>query len=375
MAPVRSWVAAAIALALGACRSPGYDPANPGRVSCGCGGPDECYEAAARLDAKGETAESAEQLLYYAQCACFGGSIGGCNTISHFARDQVAACKAGQNFPDSCAIAGFVYRHGVQVPSSNGRSYDRDPVASVAAFATACSAGAQIACSYGRPSSPEEIVDAACLERARDGKLTADLPAQVGQFHVTPAADGARFQRDGRTIDDAEGKRLWNYFTRDVHVPGVATAGYGMYSLYPCADVDKRSCIQLDMYACQANFDVVMASIAAALDHAHLSDAALSVEVTFLEPHGPMCRDGDACTPMQHYSTHGEYLPGTGHLRISNEPGRGSCQTDGDCEPYEEGECLPWYLTGGVSSGGGVSYREPTFCGCVRGRCRWFQQK
>ncbi|HTR50012.1 MAG TPA: hypothetical protein VMJ10_04835 [Kofleriaceae bacterium] len=140
----------ALVFVLAACNSPGYDPANPGRVSCGCNS-DDCYEAAARLDAKGETAENGEQLLYYAQCACFDGSTGGCNTVSHFAKDHVAACKADKNVRDSCAIAGFVYRHGVQVPKFNGRSFDRDPVASSAAFGKACSAGAQIACSYAHP--------------------------------------------------------------------------------------------------------------------------------------------------------------------------------------------------------------------------------
>jgi organic hydroperoxide reductase OsmC/OhrA len=141
----------ALALVLAACNSPGYDPENPGRVSCGCNSGDECYEAAASLDAKGETAETGEQLLYYAQCACFEGAVGGCNTVSHFAKDHVAACKANRNVRDSCAIAGFVYRHGVQVPSLNGRSFDRDPAASAAAFRNACSAGAQIACSYAHP--------------------------------------------------------------------------------------------------------------------------------------------------------------------------------------------------------------------------------
>jgi hypothetical protein len=141
----------ALALALAGCNSPGYDPANPGRVSCGCDSGDDCYEAAARLDAKGETAESGEQLLYFAQCACFHGSPGGCNTVSHFAKDHIDACKAGKNVRDSCAIAGFVYRHGVLVPNFNGRSFDRDPVASAAAFAKACNAGAQIACSYTPP--------------------------------------------------------------------------------------------------------------------------------------------------------------------------------------------------------------------------------
>lgn len=137
------------ALATACGHPPGYDPAVPDTVYCGCGDGDDCYNGATQLDAaRGEHAETGEQLLYYAQCACYGGTVAGCNTVFHFAKDYIQACDAGLAVRDSCAIAGFVYRHGIRVPSFNGRSYAPNPASAAAAFAKACSAGAQIACPY-----------------------------------------------------------------------------------------------------------------------------------------------------------------------------------------------------------------------------------
>jgi hypothetical protein len=126
---------------------PGYSPDNPAQVTCGCDDEVSCYENASRLaSAQGETAETGETLLYFAQCACFEGEMAGCNTISHFAKDYVADCEAGRDVRNSCAIAGFVHRHGVLVPQLNGRSFPPDQEAAKAAFSKACSAGAKLAC-------------------------------------------------------------------------------------------------------------------------------------------------------------------------------------------------------------------------------------
>jgi hypothetical protein len=213
----------------------------------------------------------------------------------------------------------------------------------------------------------------ACVRRAADGKLTADLPEHVGPFHVAAAADGAHLHRDGRTLDVADGKRLWDAFNRDVFGAGMALASYGMYSAFTCDDADKRSCIKLELWACQIGVDALGGKLVSALDRAGLGDAALSVDVKFLEPRGPKCRDGADCTPMQHYSTHGTYVVGAVPARVSFEAGLGTCADDGDCEPGGQA-CMAWYLTGGPSTTEYRQYDRPTFCGCVRHRCRWFHQ-
>jgi hypothetical protein len=128
-------------------RPPGYDPAHPTEIVCGCHDGTSCYDATAALASqKGETADSGEELLYLSQCACFQESRAGCNTLAHFARDWVAACDRGEEVATSCAIAGFVYRHGVRVPQWSGRSFDADPIAAGRAFDRACKAGAAAAC-------------------------------------------------------------------------------------------------------------------------------------------------------------------------------------------------------------------------------------
>lgn len=150
----RAFVALPVVLVGFACASkqPGYQPSNPTELVCGCHEPDTCYEEAAKLSKeKGETAETGEQLLYFAQCACFEGSFAGCNTLGHFAKDFVQACDAGQNVKDACTIAGFVYLHAVSIPSRSGRSFHTDPEKSQASFKRACEAGAKQACAQLAP--------------------------------------------------------------------------------------------------------------------------------------------------------------------------------------------------------------------------------
>lgn len=127
--------------------TPGYDAADPTKITCECHDGESCYEAAAEAGSRrGETDESGEELLYLAQCACFQGSMAGCNTLSHFAKDWVATCERGEDIATSCAIAGFVHSHGVAVPAMNGRSFERDPAAAASAFGRACTAGSKLAC-------------------------------------------------------------------------------------------------------------------------------------------------------------------------------------------------------------------------------------
>ncbi len=142
---------AAAIFAVGACAS----RPSGGTFPCdGAGDPaDACYEATAHFDeANGETAESGESLLAQAQHACDIGSRAACNTIGHFARDAIAACNAGAKIRDECAIAGYVYARGVQLPPgggamSPGASVAIDATAAHAAFARACAAGATLVCS------------------------------------------------------------------------------------------------------------------------------------------------------------------------------------------------------------------------------------
>lgn len=220
------------------------------------------------------------------------------------------------------------------------------------------------------PKTPDPVVDLACTQRVLDGTLAASLPAQAGPFRVTTSTRGAHLHRDGRALDDAEGKAMWDAFNRDVFGAGMSTASHGASPDRACDNASINSCIQIDLWVCQTSLDALGGKLAAALDHAGLGDAALSVDVTVLE-HPPACRAGAACTPQPHYSTHGTYDPD--RVRSSDDAGFGACANDGDCVPSGQ-RCTAWYLAGGVSTLEYRQYRWPTFCGCVEQRCRWFQQ-
>jgi hypothetical protein len=117
------------------------------RKYCELGGARSCYEAASALaSAKGETADTAEDLVMFAQRACARHVPAGCNTLAHYAKDAIADCDAGVEAKDSCAAAGFVYARGVDVPPINGRSIEADATRAAAAFARSCAAGAKISC-------------------------------------------------------------------------------------------------------------------------------------------------------------------------------------------------------------------------------------
>jgi TPR repeat protein len=134
---------------LAACASdpPGFSATQPQKIVCGCHDGATCYDATSALASRrGENADTAEELLYLAQCACFQESMAGCNTLGHFAKDHIAACERDEEVATSCTVAGFVHLHGMSVPRMSGRSHDHDYAAAHAAFGRACKAGAAAAC-------------------------------------------------------------------------------------------------------------------------------------------------------------------------------------------------------------------------------------
>ncbi|HTR52381.1 MAG TPA: hypothetical protein VMJ10_16825 [Kofleriaceae bacterium] len=214
---------------------------------------------------------------------------------------------------------------------------------------------------------PEPKVDLACVQRAKDGKLTADLPARIGPFAVTARARGVHLQRDGRVVDDSDGQKLWDAFTRELAIASIARSSHAK----TCADADVRTCLDVHLWACQLPLEAFAMTLADTLDRAGFADARLAVDVTLVEAAGPPCRDGAACKPMQHYSTHGTYVPNG--ARHALDPGRGACADDGDCDGRGQ-LCQAWYLTGGAET---LIYEHepaPTFCGCIDNKCAWFRQ-
>lgn len=126
---------------------PGDDPTAIYRKYCELGGAQACYEAAASLaSSKGETAETAEELVVFAQRACSRHVMAGCNTLAHYAKDAIHDCDRHDQERDTCAAAGVVWSRGVSVPPLNGASFEPDAAKAHTAFAVSCAAGAQVSC-------------------------------------------------------------------------------------------------------------------------------------------------------------------------------------------------------------------------------------
>lgn len=218
-------------------------------------------------------------------------------------------------------------------------------------------------------------VDGACLERARAGHLLADVPKEVGSFKVEPSEEhGLRLHHEGRPVTEQEAARLWKSFSLNVMKPGgISSASFGLYSIYTCPGVGKGSCIHMSAHLCQASLETLAARFERMLREASLSDAELGIVIEVNEARGPSCAKGAACLPARHYGSEGSYDPHAERI-VSSLGGHGRCKNDGDCEGEHSNICSAWYLRGGAENLIYIKPDAPTFCGCVRGVCTWFEQ-
>jgi hypothetical protein len=238
---------------------------------------------------------------------------------------------------------------------------------------TACGSSTPAPVHEEAPQPPPKV-DMACVERARDGTLLDDLPAQLGSFAVTAAKDGVHLHRAGRELTDAEAETLWHQMNTDVFDPGgLASGDAGHFSIYTCDDAPKNNCFKYEAWICQVELATIATRLATAAQHAGVADAAITADIAFEEARGPSCRNGASCIPATHYSVKGTFDP-AGPRHPDPDSGDGVCRDDGDCEGEHSNHCMAWYLRGGAETDLFIQKREPTFCGCVDQRCRWFTQ-
>jgi hypothetical protein len=222
------------------------------------------------------------------------------------------------------------------------------------------------------PPSPGPVVDDACVERAREGRLIEAQPTEAAGFRVAPTKDGVRLVRTGRALAKDEGEKLWQTFSQEYFGRGgMATGSSAMYSVYKCPDAGDASCLTLSLWVCQKDIATVATWAAEAAATIGAPDGELALNLSFVE-RPPSCRDGARCAPKVHYSTkRGRYDPG--EKRQLATRGIGRCTNDGDCEGGGN-HCVAWYLAGGAETSIYIQYSEPTFCGCVESTCNWFTQ-
>lgn len=238
-------------------------------------------------------------------------------------------------------------------PGASGESRERGPVT---------------------PSAPDPgpVVDEACLQLARDGKLIASQPREAAGFTVTPTEHGVQMVRNGRALTEEEGTRLWNLFSKDYFSRGGMSSGSSaISSVYKCDGIGDASCLKLDVYVCQKDIATIATWASEAAAAIGAPDGELALKLGFME-RGPSCKDGAACPPKVHYSTKNGRYESDGPRNLATR-GRGRCTNDGDCEGGGN-TCIAWHLAGGVETAIYIQYGVPTFCGCIENTCNWFTQ-
>lgn len=222
------------------------------------------------------------------------------------------------------------------------------------------------------PPDPGPAVDAACVQRARDGRLIESQPDEAAGFAVTPTDRGVHMVRRGRALTKEEGEKLWRTFSQDYFGRGGMSMGSSaLYSVYKCQDVGDASCLTLSVWVCQEDIATIATWAAEAAAAIGAGDGELALNLEFVE-RPPSCKDGAACTPAVHYSTKDGRYDADGERHLATR-GRGRCTNDGDCEGPGNA-CVAWYLAGGAETSIYIQYSEPTFCGCVENTCNWFTQ-
>jgi hypothetical protein len=218
----------------------------------------------------------------------------------------------------------------------------------------------------------EPTVDMTCVIRGEQGTLLTGLPQHVAGFAVTKTAHGVHLHRDGREMSDSEASALWHAGSAEwLAKGGLAMADSGLESSYfRCDDIGPGGCFKLEAWICQRSLEDLAADFAAAAAEKGAGDAAASLDIEYIEAHGPRCKHGVDCAPIPHDPHRDTYDPM--RPRIDRHDGRGVCRNDGDCDATQT--CRAWYLDGGFEPSGSTIYSMPVFCGCIAHRCTWFEQ-
>lgn len=223
------------------------------------------------------------------------------------------------------------------------------------------------------PAHTDGLLDA-CIERVRKGTLTDGVPPEVEGLQVrSKDAHRVTLGRTGRALAPSEGDALWQAFRERIFAAGVPWEGsHATGAGKACSSVANPSCFEISIWACQTPPERVAGWMREAAEAQRVGDAEIELQLRFLEPAGPRCKEGPKCVPTPHYSTKSATYDPTRERRATSTTGD-ACKDDGDCEGPGQ-SCSAWYRQGGPETLVFVQLPEPTFCGCVSGTCSWFTQ-
>jgi hypothetical protein len=140
-------------------------------------------------------------------------------------------------------------------------------------------------------------------------------------------------------------------------------------------------CLALELERCRTAPDALLPRLAALADeNGDLRGKSFDVAITVVGLKSPRCSPEDPeCRPLP-YSADSppSYHPNASRHVFPDLPERvleGECAHDGDC--YVTGcgnRCSSWIWRNYPSTCQGRPELRDSFCGCVAGRCRWFDQ-
>jgi TPR repeat protein len=118
------------------------------RRACERWGAESCYDLAVEIaHARGETAETAEELISLAERGCRRHHQPSCRAMEHLAKDNERWCTAGEQVKDSCTFSGIARANDAEKPSLTPEERAISRAKAADALTRACNQGSTPACS------------------------------------------------------------------------------------------------------------------------------------------------------------------------------------------------------------------------------------
>lgn len=214
---------------------------------------------------------------------------------------------------------------------------------------------------------------------APDSQSTA-----IGALALERTADPQSFllvSRSAHTLSDAQSNSLLEALRASDH--SLRSLNFGIYCGDDGSGRANERCFKIVAPLCETNVVQFATALAARIaERPEGADTGWVVQIQLGGLLHPRCdaRRDPACLPIAYRrEDQRDYGPGDRDPVTMAGHDFGTCSNDGDCHVLGCGnDCSAWYAADGESDGTCEAYpaleETPSFCGCVEGRCSWFQQ-
>jgi TPR repeat protein len=124
-------------------------------VYCDLWGVEACLTVLERIgQQRGETADTAPEIVSVAARACRRGSTAGCEGLGHLAQDYASRCKASVDVRDACTFAGLIALENAAGAKAGSPDSTRALADAFSALGRACDKGSAPACAARKRLAP-----------------------------------------------------------------------------------------------------------------------------------------------------------------------------------------------------------------------------